>query len=63
MQTATTKAKKIKVKIKQGILHPGFLQQQQQQQLQQLQKQQMNHPKMLKIPITKKTNIGRILYP
>ena len=43
------------MKIKQGILHPGFLQQQQQQQLQQLQKQQIIQPKMHKIDIAKAT--------
>ena len=43
------------MKIKHGILHPGFLQQQQQQQLQQLQKQQIIQPKMHKIDIAKAT--------
>jgi hypothetical protein len=51
------------VKIKQGILHPSFLQQQQQQQSQQQQKQQIIHPKIPKIPNTRKTSIGKILLP
>ena len=39
--------------MKHGILHPGFLQQQQQQQLQQQQKQHIGQPGKLNIPITK----------
>ena len=49
------------MKIKQGTLHPGFLQQQQQQQLQQLQQQQINQPIMLSIPMGIKISIGQRL--
>ena len=51
------------MKRKQGILHPGYLQQQQQQQLQQLQKQHMIHPKIHKIDKTKAINTGSIDFP
>ena len=47
------------MKIKQGTLHPGFLQQQQQQQSQQLQQQQINQPIILNIPMTRNIIIGK----
>jgi hypothetical protein len=48
--------------MKQGILHPDFLQQQQQQQLQQLQKQQIIQPNIQRIDKAKNTTIGRIRF-
>ena len=48
------------MKIKQGILQPSFLKQQQQQQLQQEAKQQTSHPIIQRIPMPRNTAIGNI---
>ena len=62
MQTATTPPYRIKVQMKQGILHFCFLQQQQQQQLQQLQKQQTIQPIIPKTDMAKAITIGSTLF-